>query len=401
MAGEDVTGNIPRRVYMAEVPELGGQWQVFWFYEPEEQDVPSPDFKLTHWPTTSHVLNQRFGVNEENYSMYCDPAGLCLPGHNGWDVHSPLGDPFYAAVEGKVIWASDTRPSGGPSDYGWHVRVQKDDHVFIYAHAAAHPPVSVGDWVFGGQIIAFSGNTGRSSGPHLHIEYRQCATSLPEWPWCIVNIGPLLLPLWQGTPPTNDLFDMLPYFQVVAQGNGPFYVLQHANGPTEDIQHQVEGGHVFIVKNRNYERLRVTGQHIERREDTSPRPGEYYMLDDGYGWSRWMPRFWKVGDVFHRSPDVRFYRKDNCQQLSEDLGVSSVITFNQHYPTWTAPSGIELADVVRFSFSWDTGSSPIEEYWFAKGIGLVQWKNNQGAHSWVSEIPMGRPPLTREIVACL
>lgn len=405
-AAEDPGGVIPRRVYTAEVPVPGVPWSVFWFGEPDEEVPPPPPppagtFELTHWPTNSKIVNQGFGASPDNYDHYCDHADLCLPGHNGWDIHAVLGSPFYAAVSGEVIWVSDTRPSGGPSSYGWHVRVKTGDYICIYAHAAALPPVAVGDHVVGGQVIAFSGNTGRSSGAHCHFEMRNCLLSEPEWPWCIIDCTPYISPLWRDQPPSDDLYDMSPYFQVVPAGNGPFFVLQHENGPTEDIQHQIHSGDVLIVKNRNYERLRVTASHIERREDTSPRPGEYYVLDDGYGWSRWSPRYWGVGDVYHRSPDVRFYRKDNCQQLSEDLGVGSVLTFLGHITSWTSPAGITVSDVIHMGFSWGAGGPYIEEYWYAKNIGMVQWTNDQGSRSYISELPFGRAPLDPEIISCL
>lgn len=402
MAGEDPSGVLARRVYAAKIPPPGEPWSVFWFGEPDDTPVVPPGtFKLTHWPTTSKIVNQYFGENPQNYDDYCDPAGLCLPGHNGWDMHADMGAPFYAAVSGEVIWVSDTRPSGGPSDYGWHVRVKTGDYICIYAHAAPNPPVAVGDYVVGGRVIAVSGNTGRSTGPHLHFEMRNCPESEPEWPWCIIDCTPYIEPLWSDEEPDDDLYDMSPYFQVVPVGDGPFYVLQHENGPTEDIQHQIHTGDVLIVKNRNYERLRVTASHVERREDTSPRPGEFYVLDDGYGWSRWSPRYWRVGDTFYRSPDVRFYRKDNCQQLSEDLGVGSVLTFLSYSKTWTAPSGITVSDVIHMGFSWAAGGPYIEEYWYAKNLGMVQWTNDQGSLSYVSEIPIGRDPLDPEIISCL
>ena len=308
-----------------------------------------------------------------------------------------------------MIWVSSNRPSGGPSDYGWHVRVKTGDYIIIYAHMAPYPPVSVGDTVVGGQTIGFSGNTGRSSGPHLHFEMRHCPTSLAEWPWCIIDCSPFLEPLREDvTEPDN--IDMLPYFQVVPVGVGPFYVLQHQHGVTENIQHQIENGEVYIVKNSQYEHLRVTQSHIERLEDTSPGYNQFYTLDDGYGWSRWEPRFWRPGDKFYRSPDVRLFEKGDqkpCKMVKEDLGVGSWIRFENWLPTWTSPKsdaspqGITLAEVAHKSFAWTHDGDSLEEYWFAKGVGLVQWKNSAGEHSWISELPLGRPPLSREVLGCL
>lgn len=409
MGAEDLKGVIPRRTYITEVPPPGGAWQVFWLYAPEDVVVEPPEFKLTHWPADLYYVSQYYGDRPAYYSKYCDSDGVCLPGHNGWDIVIPVGGRVKAAVTGEVIWVSNTKPSGGPSDYGWHVRVKTGDYTVIYAHLAANPPVSVGDRVIGGQVIGFSGNTGVSSGPHLHFEIRHCPTSESEWPWCIIDCSPFLEPLREIQPEPNNV-DMLPYFQVVPAGVGPFYVLQHDSGVTENIQHQIETGEVYIVKNSQYEHLRVTNSHVERQEDTSPGDNKFYTLDDGYGWSRWCPRYWRPGDVFHRSPDVRVYEKGDqkpCNMIDEDLGVGSWLRFEEWLPTWTSPAsdaspnGITLAEVSHFSFAWSHDGDSLEDYWFAKGIGLVQWKNNQGAHSWISEIPPGRTPLSREVINCL
>lgn len=194
MAGEDPDGIRPRMVAAAEVPAPGQPWTPFTFLSPHAQG--GPGFSLQAWPTNFEQMTQWFGDNPQNYSHHCDAStGLCLPGHNGIDIVAPLGTPFYAAVDGEVVWVSDQRPSGGPSDYGWHIRVKSGDYTIIYAHAAADPPVDVGDSVYAGQIIGRSGNTGYSTGPHLHFEMRHCGLSAPIWPWCIINPTPYLEPL--------------------------------------------------------------------------------------------------------------------------------------------------------------------------------------------------------------
>lgn len=82
--------------------------------------------------------------------------------HDGIDFRGPIGTPIYATANGVVVTA---RYSGG---YGKHVRI---DHGYgyetLYAHLNA-VNVSVGDTVRRGDLIGELGNTGRSSGPHLH-----------------------------------------------------------------------------------------------------------------------------------------------------------------------------------------------------------------------------------------
>jgi murein DD-endopeptidase MepM/ murein hydrolase activator NlpD len=84
--------------------------------------------------------------------------------HAGIDISVPGGTPILAAQEGTVVFA------GYNGAYG---RVIKLDHQNGYATLYAHNSrllVHVGQSVRAGQVICLSGNTGRSTGPHLHFE---------------------------------------------------------------------------------------------------------------------------------------------------------------------------------------------------------------------------------------
>lgn len=86
--------------------------------------------------------------------------------HNGVDIGIPTGTPLYSAIDGKVIVAtySDTA--------GYYVKVQSNSGwtvIFMHMDSLA---VSVGDVLKKGDFVGCSGNTGRSTGPHLHLEVR-------------------------------------------------------------------------------------------------------------------------------------------------------------------------------------------------------------------------------------
>lgn len=103
------------------------------------------------------VVTQRFG------EKITDPAG-----HTGIDYALYLGTPVLAAADGQV-----TRVSHLQSGYGTHVVIEHEDGLeTIYAHLS-HVSVGVGVRVLAGQIIGLSGNSGRSTGPHLHFEVRR------------------------------------------------------------------------------------------------------------------------------------------------------------------------------------------------------------------------------------
>ncbi|MGF1524300.1 MAG: M23 family metallopeptidase [Leptolyngbyaceae cyanobacterium] len=84
--------------------------------------------------------------------------------HGGIDFRGPIGTPVHATAEGVVITA---QYYGG---YGNHIVIKHGyGHDTLYAHLSAIK-VQVGDRVKRGELIGALGNTGRSSGPHLHYE---------------------------------------------------------------------------------------------------------------------------------------------------------------------------------------------------------------------------------------
>lgn len=96
--------------------------------------------------------------------------------HNGLDFSAPLGTPILAAESGKIIAVGDQdnyRTNGKKlcyrAAYGKFVMVKHENNLTTtYAHLSRWI-VNVGDQVEKGQIIGYSGNTGRSTGPHLHF----------------------------------------------------------------------------------------------------------------------------------------------------------------------------------------------------------------------------------------
>lgn len=91
--------------------------------------------------------------------------------HGGIDYSCVVGTPVKACADGEVVWVdTDSAANGG---YGKYVRVnhpQLNINTF-YGHLSRQD-VKVGDKVKLGQVIGLSGNTGNSTGPHLHFEMR-------------------------------------------------------------------------------------------------------------------------------------------------------------------------------------------------------------------------------------
>jgi len=86
--------------------------------------------------------------------------------HKGVDIAAPIGEPVYAVLDGKVVF------SGQQRGYGNVIVLEHDDYVMtVYAHNDANL-VRLGDTVTRGQPIATVGDTGSTTGSHLHFEYR-------------------------------------------------------------------------------------------------------------------------------------------------------------------------------------------------------------------------------------
>ena len=126
---------------------------------------PTAGIDLVYRPCKTEYISQVFGANPQNY------ADAGLPGHDGLDYGVVKDAPFYAAAPGTVVHASDRRwSSNTASNYGWHVVLQHEGGwATVYAHSRPDLPVKVGDAVQAGQIVGYSGNTGFSSGYHLHF----------------------------------------------------------------------------------------------------------------------------------------------------------------------------------------------------------------------------------------
>lgn len=91
--------------------------------------------------------------------------------HNGWDIAVPTGTPVHPTQEGTVYFA------GQYKGYGNLVAVEHGKgYISLYGHNS-EILVKPGMYVTPATVIALSGNTGRSTGPHIHYEVRQLPSS--------------------------------------------------------------------------------------------------------------------------------------------------------------------------------------------------------------------------------
>lgn len=135
-------------------------------------EIPTPTAPTRTVPATSKFRNLSGPVYDNYYSPPL-PGGYRktqgLHGYNGVDLALYVNAPVFAAAGGEVIVARGSGYNGG---YGKYVVIRHGNGTqTLYAHLNS-VTVSVGEVVFSGQQIGTLGNTGRSTGPHLHFEVR-------------------------------------------------------------------------------------------------------------------------------------------------------------------------------------------------------------------------------------
>ena len=93
--------------------------------------------------------------------------------HAGIDIGMPVETPLLALENGKVIY-SKLNGGGVTRGYGYYIVIQYDNGLYsLYGHLKQLSKYRPGDRVKKGQIIAYSGNTGNTTGPHVHVEIHE------------------------------------------------------------------------------------------------------------------------------------------------------------------------------------------------------------------------------------
>ena len=101
------------------------------------------------------------------YGYRRDPFTGQPSGHSGIDLAVAPGTPIRAALPGTV-----TVSKYNPGGYGYYIMIGHENGLAtLYAHCS-QLLVQPGQTVEAGEVIALSGSTGRSTGPHLHLEVR-------------------------------------------------------------------------------------------------------------------------------------------------------------------------------------------------------------------------------------
>ncbi len=135
-------------------------------FAPEVIPIPA-EFNLPeNWPIWP-VLGKGENTMTDRYGMRIDPFTGVERKHGGIDIGVPSGTKVLSVLSGKV------KAVGNDRIYGNYIEIEHGDFgVTKYGHLKNLPELKEGQEIMKATVLGFSGNTGSSTGPHLHFEYR-------------------------------------------------------------------------------------------------------------------------------------------------------------------------------------------------------------------------------------
>jgi len=129
----------------------------------DPSSIPTERSGILSWPLDSIYVTQYFGKTSFSGRLYTSGT------HNGIDFRAPIGTPVKATLSGVIQATGNTDAQKGCYSYGrWILIKHANGLSSLYGHLSVIS-VDPGDTVVTGDRIGYSGNTGYSTGPHLHL----------------------------------------------------------------------------------------------------------------------------------------------------------------------------------------------------------------------------------------
>ncbi len=166
-----------KKVFQAALDDLESKLQ----YTLDPTHLPPAGKGVLRWPLDSVTVTQQFGRTTDSGRLYSSGS------HNGVDFRASVGTPVKSALSGTVTGTGNSDAIAGCYSYGKWVLVKHGNGLStLYAHLS-QIKVGQGESVGTSDVIGFSGNTGYSTGPHLHfglyasdaVQVRQLGTNTP------------------------------------------------------------------------------------------------------------------------------------------------------------------------------------------------------------------------------
>lgn len=148
-----------RAQLLAEVRDIESQIQFIL----DPNTIPVPGTEVFAWPIPNPYITQYFG-----YTKFALSGAYNGSAHNGIDIGSPVGTKIHAPLTGTVRMTGNTDLVSGCYSWGkWALIDHPNGLSTMFAHMS-QISVSPGQSIKTGDIVGYVGNTGYSTGPHLH-----------------------------------------------------------------------------------------------------------------------------------------------------------------------------------------------------------------------------------------
>ena len=170
-----------------------------------KSQIPTSGSKILAWPLASPSITQPFGITKDSVRLYASGT------HNGIDLRANIGTPITSPASGTVIGVGDTDISCPKASYGKWVLIRHYNGLTTLMGHFSLTKVIQGQEVATGDIIGYSGNTGYSTGPHLHMSvFASDGVQIGSFPSKSCSGKILTMPLPTAKPPYLDPASYLP-----------------------------------------------------------------------------------------------------------------------------------------------------------------------------------------------
>lgn len=122
-----------------------------------------PGANVLSWPLDSVYVTQQFGKTADSKRLYASGS------HSGTDFRASVGTPVKAMAEGTIKAVGDTDTTCAGASFGKWILIDYNNGLSsAYGHMSLIK-ATVGQKVSRGEVVGYSGNTGHTTGPHLHV----------------------------------------------------------------------------------------------------------------------------------------------------------------------------------------------------------------------------------------
>lgn len=165
-----------------------------------------PKGGVLSWPLDNVYITQLFGKTVDAKRLYASGS------HSGVDFRASVGTPVKAMSDGVVVGIGDTDVTCPRASFGkWMLIKYNNGLSSAYGHLSLFK-AKAGDKVSRGEIVAYSGNTGHTTGPHLHITvYISDAVSVKTIPSKSCNGKTLTQPIAAVNAYLDPMYYLPPY----------------------------------------------------------------------------------------------------------------------------------------------------------------------------------------------